>query len=158
MVPKLSCHGDWLSAGSLSLRSDGLDNPRSIRLSSNPGPTTPCEDAVRPRSTSDPSSSSSSPGSAPCPALRRIRLAEKVRLAVAFENNGSRYRSSIAWNHFESSLRSAGPTVAEGPPGPGAPADIEASGSTSPLSEASESLDAAENMDPLRNGEDGCWL
>jgi hypothetical protein len=72
-----SCHGDWFNAGSLSLRSDGLDNPRSTRLSPSPGPTTPCDDAVRPRSTSGRSSSSSSPGSTsvPFPALRRIRLA-----------------------------------------------------------------------------------
>jgi len=153
-------HGDWLSAGSLSLRSDGLDSPRSIRLSSSPIPTL-CVDTVWPSSTSGPSSSSSSPGStsAPFPAPRRIRLAWNVRLAVAFENKGNRYRSSIAWNHFESSLRSAGPSTAgEGPwlaplP-PGAP-DVGASGSTSPPSDSSESLDAAENTDPVRKGENG---
>jgi len=154
-------HGDWLSAGSLSLRSDGLDSPRSMRLSSSAIPT-PCVDTVWPSSTSGPSSSSSSPGStsAPFPAPRRIRLAWNVRLAVAFENKGNRYRSSIAWNHFESSLRSAGPpTAGEEPSGP-APLppgtlDVGASGSTSPPSDSSESLDAAENTDPVRNGENG---
>ncbi len=69
--------------------------------------------------------------------------------------------SSIAWNHFESSLHSAGlPTVGEEPSRPvalplGAP-DVQASRSTSPPSDTPESLDAAENTDPMHNGENSC--
>ncbi|KAJ7819579.1 hypothetical protein B0H14DRAFT_3473048 [Mycena olivaceomarginata] len=77
-----------------------------------------------------------------CVDRRCARRAWNVRLAVAFEKTGRRYRSSSAWNHFPSS-----PTAAP-VPSPAAPLFCaRGGGSTSPSESYSD--DAEENACPI---------
>jgi len=92
---------------------------------------------------------------------RLALLAWNVRLAVAFENKGSRYRSSNVWNHFPSSPI-ATPSLLGLGGWPVGSCAVGAIGSTSP-SESYESDDAAEKtalslavVGDLGPGIDGC--
>ena len=179
----------------LPFRNTGVPNPRSNRLCSSgecvlgnscaraptPTPTPPPIAPAALKSIAGPSGSSSLSCGVPSAlrltaltepdAFRRALRAWNVRLAVAFENSGSKYRSSSAWNHFPSSLAllsspwpvplascccCCGPACPPPPPA-GAAATVLAIGSTS-TSESYDSDDAAENTLFGATGDTGDWV